>query len=204
MPLITFEGIDGCGKSTQINLLEEYFREKRVNFSVFREPGGTFIGEKIRSVLLDKENEDMSAKAEFMLYASSRAQLTEKEIKPRLNSGEYVVLDRYVDSSVAYQGFGRGLGKRMIILINEFATDILYPDLTFYLEIDKKTFEKRLYTKKDGKDRLESEGWEFMQKVMKGYNSLKNSKRFVVLDGRLEPKQIFKSVIDNVEKHFAL
>ena len=204
MPFITFEGIDGCGKSTQINLLEEYFREKRVNFSVFREPGGTFIGEKIRSVLLDKENEDMSAKAEFMLYASSRAQLTEKEIKPRLNSGEYVVLDRYVDSSVAYQGFGRGLGKRMVTLINEFATDILYPDLTFYLEIDKKTFEKRLYAKKDGKDRLESEGWEFMQKVMKGYNSLKNSKRFVVLDGRLEPKQIFKSVIDNVEKHFAL
>ncbi len=201
MPLITFEGIDGCGKSTQIDLLGKYFKGKMMDFSVFREPGGTSIGEKIRDILLDKENMDMGAKTEFLLYAASRAQLVEKEIKPQLNLGKYVILDRYIDSSVAYQGFGRGLGKRMVTLINEFATDMLYPDLTFYLEIDKKTFEKRLRAKKD---RLESEGWEFMKKVMSGYSSLRNSKRFIILDGRKESEQIFKSVVEKIEKHFAL
>ena len=201
MPLITFEGIDGCGKSTQIDLLEEYLRGKKVNFSIFREPGGTSIGEKIRDILLDKENMNMSSKTEFLLYAASRAQLVEKKIKPQLDLGEYVILDRYIDSSVAYQGFGRGLGKRMVTLINEFATGMLYPDLTFYLEIDKGTFEKRAHAKKD---RLESEGWEFMKKVVNGYSSLRNSKRFTVLDGRSEPKQIFESVIKKIEKHFTL
>ncbi len=200
MPLITFEGIDACGKSTQIEKLKAYFEKKGVRFSVFREPGGTEIGEKIRDILLDLSNANMNSKTEFLLYAASRAQLIHEKVTPRLNAGEYVLLDRYIDSSVAYQGFGRGLGKRIVTLINEFATDMLYPDLTFYFEIDRDTFNVR----KKKKDRLEAEGWEFMKKVLNGYNSLKRSERFVTVDGRMDEKSVFKIVIDELEKRFAL
>ncbi|WP_456400939.1 dTMP kinase [Mesoaciditoga sp.] len=200
MPLITFEGIDGCGKTTQIKKLSDYLKNKKVNFSVFREPGGTNIGEKIRKILLDSSNNNMDEKTEFLLYVASRSQLVKEQVKPRLEVGEYVILDRYIDSSVAYQGFGRGLGKRIVTLINEFATDMIYPDLTFYLEIDKETFEKRMRIK----DRLEAEGWEFMKKVIEGYNSLKGAKRFILIDGREPEDKIFRRIIEELEKHFAL
>ncbi len=201
MPLITFEGIDACGKSTQIEKLKKYLERKKVPFSVLREPGGTKIGEKIRNILLDVSNAEMDAKTEFLLYAASRAQLVREEVRPRLKKGEYVLLDRYVDSSVAYQGFGRGLGKRIVTLVNEFATDMLYPDLTFYFEIDRKTFEAR---KRAKSDRLESEGWNFMEKVLRGYDSLKRSERFVTVDGRMNEEKVFEVVIREFEKRFAL
>ncbi len=200
MPLVTFEGIDGCGKSTQIEMLKSYLEKKGIKFSIFREPGGTHIGEQIRQILLDKNNSDMSAKTEFLLYAASRAQLIEKAVRPKLNTGEFVILDRYIDSSVAYQGFGRELGKRIVILINEFATDLLYPDLTFYLEIDEKTFKERM---RSSGDRMESEGWKFMERVIKGYEFLSKSKRFVTIDSRLKPDQIFKYIIKEIESHFS-
>ncbi len=201
MPLITFEGIDGCGKTTQIERLSEYLKSRGLKYSVFREPGGTEIGEQIRKVLLDESNVKMHPKTEFLLYAASRAQLIEEKVKPRLLNGEYVILDRYVDSSVAYQGFARGLGKRIVTLVNEFATDMIYPDLTFYLEIDKITFERRT---KEKKDRLESEGWSFMEKVIKGYDSLKKTKRFVSIDGRLDEEKIFEIIVKEFERRFAL
>jgi len=200
VPLVTFEGIDGCGKSTQIEMLKSYLEKKGIKFSIFREPGGTHIGEQIRQILLDKNNSDMSAKTEFLLYAASRAQLIEKAVRPKLNTGEFVILDRYIDSSVAYQGFGRELGKRIVILINEFATDLLYPDLTFYLEIDEKTFKERM---RSSGDRMESEGWKFMERVIKGYEFLSKSKRFVTIDSRLKPDQIFKYIIKEIESHFS-
>ncbi len=198
--LVTFEGIDGCGKSTQIEMLKTYLKKKNVEFSVFREPGGTSIGEQIRQILLNRDNTDMSAKTEFLLYAASRAQLVEKEVKPRLERGEFVILDRYIDSSVAYQGFGRKLGKRMVVLINEFATEVLYPDLTFYLEIDEETFKKRV---RSSGDRMESEGWEFMERVIKGYEFLSKSRRFVKIDSRLSQDRIFNYIIREIESHFS-
>ncbi len=201
MPLVTFEGIDGCGKTTQIEKLSEHLKSKGIKHSIFREPGGTKIGEQIRDILLDKSNTSMDPKTEFLLYAASRAQLVKEKVKPKLEKGEYVILDRYIDSSVAYQGFGRGLGKRIVMLVNEFATDMLYPDLTFYFEIDKETFEKRMKPKKD---RLESEGWLFMERVIEGYNSLKRSKRFVTVDGKMGENEIFKVIVEEFEKHFAL
>ncbi len=201
MPLVTFEGIDGCGKTTQIEKLSEYLKSKGIKHSIFREPGGTKIGEQIRDILLDRSNTMMDPKTEFLLYAASRAQLVKEKVKQKLEKGEYVILDRYIDSSVAYQGFGRGLGKRIVTLVNEFATDMLYPDLTFYFEIDKETFEKRMKPKKD---RLESEGWLFMERVIEGYNSLKRAKRFVTVDGKLEENEIFKVIVEEFEKHFAL
>ncbi|HEU24353.1 MAG: dTMP kinase [Mesoaciditoga sp.] len=198
MPLITFEGIDGCGKSTQILMLKEYFEKKGIKCSVFREPGGTKIGEEIRKILLDNADSEMDPKTEFLLFAASRAQLVSQEIKPRIRD-EFVILDRYVDSSVAYQGFARGLGKKIVTFINEFATDLIYPDLTFYIEIDEKIFEER---KKEKKDRIESEGIEFIKKVIEGYNQISNSSRFVKIDGRMEQDQLFRVIIEKIKDHF--
>lgn len=201
MPLISFEGIDGCGKSTQIAMLKSYFEKKHLKCSTFREPGGTLIGEKIRNILLDNENLKMDPKTEFLLLAASRAQLVSEEIKPRIEVGEYVLVDRYVDSSVAYQGFGRGLGKKMVTFINEFATQIIYPDMTFYLEIDEKTFEIR---KKEKKDRIESENMEFIRRVMLGYSEISTLKRFVKIDARMDQERIFSAIIEKIESHFEL
>ncbi len=198
MPLITFEGIDGCGKSTQILMLKEYFEKQGIKCSVFREPGGTKIGEEIRKILLDNADSEMDPKTEFLLFAASRAQLVSQEIKPRIRD-EFVILDRYVDSSVAYQGFARGLGKKIVTFINEFATDLIYPDLTFYIEIDEKIFEER---KKEKKDRIESEGIEFIKKVIEGYNQISNSSRFVKIDGRMEQDQLFRVIIEKIKDHF--
>lgn len=199
MPLITFEGIDGCGKSTQILMLKEYFEKKGVNCSVFREPGGTQIGEQIRKILLDNTYSMMDPKTEFLLLAASRAQLVSQEIKPRIKAGEFVILDRYIDSSIAYQGFGRGLGKKIVTFINEFATEVIYPDLTFYLEIDEKLFEER---KREKKDRIEAEGIEFIKRVIDGYNQISTSSRFVKIDGRMNQDQLFHVIINKIEEHF--
>ncbi len=201
MPLITFEGIDGCGKSTQILMLKDYFEKRKLKCSVFREPGGTVIGEKIRDILLDNQNSIMDPKAEFLLLVASRAQLVHEHIKPRLELGEFVIVDRYIDSSVAYQGFGRGLGKKIVTFINEFATELVYPDLTFYLEIDEKTFEMR---RKEKRDRIESEGIEFIRKVMEGYSEISSSKRFVKIDARVDQNQIFVAIIKEIERRFNL
>jgi len=201
VPLITFEGIDGCGKSTQILMLKDYFEKRKLKCSVFREPGGTVIGEKIRDILLDNQNSIMDPKAEFLLLVASRAQLVHEHIKPRLELGEFVIVDRYIDSSVAYQGFGRGLGKKIVTFINEFATELVYPDLTFYLEIDEKTFEMR---RKEKRDRIESEGIEFIRKVMEGYSEISSSKRFVKIDARVDQNQIFVAIIKEIERRFNL
>ncbi len=201
MPLITFEGIDGCGKSTQILMLKDYFEKKHLKCAIFREPGGTVIGEKIRDILLDNQNSNMDPKTEFLLLAASRAQLVYEQVKPRLESGEFVILDRYIDSSVAYQGFGRGIGKKIVVFINEFATQLIYPDVTFYLEIDEKTFEVR---KKEKKDRIESAGIEFIRKVIDGYSQISNSKRFVKIDARADQNQIFLAIIKEIERRFNL
>ncbi|BBJ28100.1 dTMP kinase [Athalassotoga saccharophila] len=199
MPLITFEGIDGCGKSTQILMLKDYFEKKGIKCSVFREPGGTKIGEEIRRILLDNADSPMDPKTEFLLFAASRAQLVSQEIKPRIKAGEFVILDRYIDSSVAYQGFGRGLGKKIVTFINEFATDLVYPDLTFYIEIDEKVFEER---KREKKDRIESEGIEFIKKVIEGYDQISTASRFVKVDGKMEQDQLFRVIIEKIKENF--
>lgn len=201
MPLITFEGIDGCGKSTQILMLKDYFTGKNLKCSVFREPGGTVIGEKIRDILLDNQNSKMDPKTEFLLLAASRAQLVYEMVKPALESNEFVILDRYIDSSVAYQGFGRGLGKKIVTFINEFATQLLYPDVTFYLEIDEKTFEIR---RKEKRDRIESENIDFIRRVMQGYSEISSAKRFVKIDARTDQNQIFRAIIKEIERRFDL
>ena len=155
---ITFEGPDGAGKSTQIEYLKEYLEDRGLEYLFTREPGGTRISEKIRDMLLDKENCDLTARTEALLYAASRAQLVEDVIQPALNEGKIVVSDRYIDSSIAYQGFGRDLGEK-VTEINKFAVNDLEPDLTFLLMISPDDVKARL--DQQNLDRLESEDFDF-------------------------------------------
>jgi dTMP kinase len=166
---ITFEGLDGSGKSTQMELLAEALRDRGYVVLVTREPGGTTVGESIRNVLLDPRHDGMSARAETMLYAAARAQLVEQVIRPALEDGQVVLCDRYLDSSLAYQGFGRGLGIDDIIGLNIWGTDCLFPDLTLLLDLDDSARVGRVAAVPD---RLEAENDEFHAKVAEGYRTL--------------------------------
>ena len=198
---ISFEGPDGAGKSTQIEFLKQYLEDRGLEYIFTREPGGTKISEKIREMLLDKENSDMTARTEALLYAASRAQLVEKVIEPALKEGKIVVSDRYIDSSIAYQGFGRDLGPK-VTEINEFAVNELEPDLTFLMMISPDDVKERL--DQDNLDRLESEDLEFKKKVLEGFESVAEEYRFRVrvIDATLSKEEIRDSIIKEVEWHF--
>lgn len=167
---ISLEGIDGSGKTTQIPLLLEYLRGLGLEPVTVREPGGTRISEKIRELLLDVDNQDMSFRTEAMLYGASRAQLVEEIIKPALNGGKVVVADRFLDSTIAYQGYGRGLDLDFLHQVNHLATGGLLPDLTLVLMVSPQIAYQR--RKKGKSDRLEGEGLLFQQQVYDGYLAL--------------------------------
>ena len=169
--LITFEGCEGCGKSTQLRLLKEYLTKTNQDFVYAREPGGTEISEKIRSVILDKENEAMTAECEALLYAASRAQLIKQVILPSLKEGKIVILDRYIDSSLAYQGFARGLTYDFVAKVNSFVMENCMPDVTIFLDVSpEKAFKRKGGA--DKSDRIELAGLEFHNKVYEGYLKL--------------------------------
>ena len=197
---ITFEGPDGAGKSTQIEYLREYLEERGFETLFTREPGGTRISEQIRDMLLSKENSDMTARTEALLYAASRAQLVETVIQPAINEGKIVVCDRYIDSSIAYQGFGRDLGSR-IYDINKFGVNGLEPDLTFLMMIEPDDVKDRL--DQDHLDRLESEDMEFKEKVLEGFESVAEEFRFRVrpVDATLPKEEIRDQIQKEVESH---
>ncbi|MCD6550645.1 dTMP kinase [Thermotoga sp.] len=192
--LVSFEGIDGCGKSTQANLLVRYLEKKGQKVILRREPGGTKIGEKIREILM---REEVTPKAELLLFLASRNLLVE-DIKHYLARGYFVVLDRYVDSSVAYQGFGRNIGKEAVEKLNTFATDGLMPDVTFYIDVDVGTALKR----KGELNRFEKK--EFLERVRKGYLLLaeEHPERIVVLDGNRTAEEIHKMVVKEIERRW--
>ena len=164
---ITIEGGDGSGKTTQLEFMKEYFREKGENAIFTREPGGTPIGEKIRGIILDQDNREMEPMTEMLLYAASRAQLVEQVIKPALARGRIVVCDRYTDSSIAYQGYGRGLGNS-VSAVNTYAMAGCVPDLTFLLKLDPEKGSERA-GEEYGQDRIENEDTEFHRAVYEGY-----------------------------------
>jgi len=170
---ITIEGPDGAGKSTQIPFIQRFLEEKGYKVLLTREPGGTVIGEKIRGILLDKNHQEMSDITEALLYSASRAQHVTEVIMPALNEGIVVLCDRFVDSSIVYQGKGRGLGLESIKNINDFATCGLTPDLTILLDIDPEIGLKRVKATKEV-DRLEQEKLDFHRKVYEGYKELVN------------------------------
>jgi dTMP kinase len=166
---ITFEGLDGCGKSTQMELLAATLRERGYVVLVTREPGGTPLGEAVRDVLLDPRYHGMSARSEALLYAAARAHLVEQVIRPALADGQIVLCDRYLDSSLAYQGYGRGLGSDDIITLNVWATECLFPDLTIFLELEDTVRSTRLGSVPD---RLEAEDEAFHRRVGQGFREL--------------------------------
>lgn len=169
--LITIEGMDGSGKSTQIALIKEFLERNNHKVLITREPGGTKIGEKIRNITLDIEHQEMSYITEALLYAASRGQLVEELILPALNRGETVICDRFVDSSLVYQGNARGLGYAAVKAINDFATQGLEPDVTLLLDISPEISLKRVENRGKG-DRLDQETYQFHQSVHKAYMDL--------------------------------
>lgn len=201
---ISFEGIDSCGKSTQAKLLEENLRNKEHEVLSVREPGNTRLSEAIRAILLDKENNDMTARTELLLFNSSRAQLVETVLRPALASGTVVICDRFADSSVAYQSFGRKLPLKDVEESCRIATDGLQPNVTFYLHISLEEAERRAKLDQKKADRMEISGKEFFERVLDGYEYLAktHTNRFIRLDGtksveELE-EEIWTIVVDKI------
>ncbi|MBD5632544.1 MAG: dTMP kinase [Clostridia bacterium] len=168
---ITFEGCEGSGKSTQLRLLSEYLTEHGVDFIMTREPGGSEISEEIRSIILNGKNTAMCDECEALLYAAARIQHLKEKVAPALERGKLVICDRYVDSSLAYQGYARGLGTEYVANINAFALEKFNPDLTVFLDISPADAFNRKHGA-DKNDRIEQLGLEFHQKVYSGYKSL--------------------------------
>jgi dTMP kinase len=181
---VSFEGIDGCGKSTLLTELARWLEEGAVPFLKTREPGGTRLGEKIREMLLDPSFETMNEHAEVLLYSASRAQLVHEILRPALSQGVWVLADRYIDATLAYQGFGRGLALEPLRQIQDWGTGGLWPDLTILLDCDVGVASSRMKARKETEDRIEQEGRLFHQRVRDGYLELARSapERFLVVD----------------------
>lgn len=195
---ITFEGTDGAGKTTQIQLLKKYLSEKGQEVLLTREPGGTAIGEKLRQIILDKANSEMDDVTEAFLYAASRAQHVAQLIRPALDEGRIVICDRFVDSSVAYQGYGRGLGS-CVEEINAIAAAGIKPDLTFLLKLPPKEGKSRILEAEQ--DRLEQEQVDFYEKVCRGYDelALKEPERIVVINASESIEEIAAKIRDKID-----
>ena len=194
---ITLEGADGCGKTTQLNLLKEYLTSRGYEIVVTREPGGKGLGEKLREILLNYDGE-VSERCEAFLYLADRAQNIDTIIKPAINSGKIVLCDRHTDSSVAYQGYGREQNIDNINMLNELAVNGVHPDLTIVFDIDTETSMARVGAEKD---RLESAGIEFHKRVRNGYLEIakKNPQRIKVVDASQAIEEVQRDVIKIIE-----
>lgn len=192
---ITFEGLDACGKSTQVRLLEEHLRSHGASVSVYREPGGTPLGESIRSLLLDPANVDLTDAAELLLFSASRSQLVETVIRPSLESGQYVLCDRFYDSTTAYQGGGRGLDPEMVRSVNMAATGGLIPDATFFLDVPIPVLADRMRASGTSKDRMEANGVAFQTRVREAYLAVaRQEERIHVLDGTRPVEELSREI----------
>lgn len=203
--LITFEGIDGSGKSTQVQLLASWLQERGKKVATFREPGGTVITEKIRSILLNKDTEELSYKAELLLFLAARNHLLMTKILPLLQNETIVILDRFSDSTIAYQGFGRGLNVEEIQQLIEFATDKLRPHVTFYLDMCFTDTVKRLSAESSRLDRFETLGESFFEKVRAGYHFLQKSEaqRIKMISGTESIETIHSFIIKELQENFS-
>ncbi len=207
--LITFEGIDGAGKSTQITKLIGWLESKGIETISLREPGGTDTAEKIRRILLDSSGE-ITPLGELLLFSASRAELVQQVIIPALESGKTVILDRFYDSTTAYQGYGRGLDLEMLRSIISISTCGIVPDVTVFLDLDPETALRRKFSEKsipiafesDELDRMERSGLEFYRKVHQGYLEIikQNENRFVRLDAK-EPADIIHLKVKEIIRH---
>jgi len=202
MLFITFEGPEGSGKTTQIDKLKSYLKSKGFSVVKTREPGGSYIAEKIRRILLSNKNINLSPKAELLLYLASRAQHIQDIIKPALKRGAIVLCDRFSDSTMAYQGYGRGISKSLINKINKFVTNGVKPDLTIYLDIDIKSGLKRAKALKGKKDRLEKESIVFHNIVRRGFLKIAKAEpqRVKIIKGTKSIDKIHREIKEYIDK----
>lgn len=197
---ITFEGIEGCGKTTQAKLLYQWLIDRGKETILTREPGGTPSAEELREFILREREEDFPPFSELCLYIAARGFHVENLIRPALKEGSFVICDRFSDSTLAYQGFGRGIDVDLIEKMNEEATGGLKPNLTFLIDLPVEVAFERLKGKK--KDRLEMESLEFHRKVREGFLKIaeKEKDRVVVIDGRKSVDEIFNEVVKEVQR----
>ena len=197
---ITFEGCDGCGKSTQLKMLSDYLSKNNIPHIFTREPGGGKISEAIREILLSGKNSEMTDECEALLYAASRVQHLHDRVQPALDKGELVVCDRYFDSSFAYQAYARGLGVEFIGKINAYAIEKYSPDLTIFIDLSP----EEAFVRKHGadeNDRLEQAGMSFHKKVYEGYRELaRTHARIVTVNGRQTPDEVFADVLKSLKE----
>jgi len=199
---ITFEGLDFCGKSTQVQLLEKYLVENGKKVKIIREPGGTPISEKIRDILLDKNNSEMSIETELILFAGSRSQLVNQVILPALKNDYYVISDRFHDSSIAYQSFGRKISLDFVEELQRFVIGKAVPDITFFLDIPiEEVIVRKSKVKQMELDRIELSKRDFYERVRKGYLYLSGKeKRFRTISGQLSILEIHDIIINEIKK----
>lgn len=199
--LISFEGLEGAGKSTQIKMLENYLSTNGDLFETLREPGGTVLGEKLREAMLSSTHK-VHPYAQACLFASSRSQLLFEKVLPELDKGHIVILDRYIDSSFAYQGIAGGLGIDTIIkLHSEFPLTVM-PNLTFYLDISVETSISRMKSRGEDDDFFESKGQEFFKSLQSGYYKAieRFPERIIKIDGTKDPEHIFDEILSHLKK----
>ncbi|WZL81554.1 dTMP kinase [Vallitaleaceae bacterium 9-2] len=193
---ITIEGMDGSGKTTQINRLKEYFETKGKHVRITREPGGTRISEAIREIILNVNYQEMDYVTEALLYAAARAQHVAEYILPAVEQGDIVICDRFVDSSIVYQGMARELGQEMVATINQYATKGLQPDITFFLDLEHRQGMERKKNQQE-LDRLEGEKEQFHQKVRDGYKQLAkaNQERMIDIDASQSIEEVHQCIL---------
>ena len=198
--LITFEGPEGSGKTTLINAIAAHLAEKGEDPMILREPGGTDIGERIRNILLDTASEGMCAETELLLMVASRAQLVREMIEVGLQAGMIILCDRFADASVAYQGFGRGLGEKQVHVLNKLALGNIEPDMTFLCLLPPVEGQKRLCH--ETTDRLDRETAEFHQRVYEGYQAMAVSGvlRFKVIDATDSPEEMLNKALGHLKR----
>ena len=198
---ITFEGIDGCGKTTQLGMAREYLESCGWNCIVTREPGGTPIAESIRSILLSPENIAMSDSCEILLYCAARAQHVKEKIIPGLKNGAIVLCDRFQEATLAYQGFGRGYDMGELVRLNRAATGGIIPDLTLVFDVSPETAAERMKNSGKAPDRLEMNSDGFFERVREGYLELarKDQSRIMVINGEQPAEKIAVSVQEKLD-----
>ena len=199
--IISIEGGDGSGKSIMIEKIKTYFEEKKIDYIITREPGGVKISERIRDIILDKENTEMDSKTEALLFAAARRQHLVEKVIPEMKKGKIIVFDRYVDSSIVYQGYVREIGMDEVYQLNLFATEGFLPGLTLILDVDPKIGLKRISDNQREEDRLDLEGLLFHEKVREGYLLLakKNQDRITIVDANRTIDEVFEDIKDRIE-----
>lgn len=198
---LTLEGVDGCGKSTQLSFLAEYLKKGGHDVLLTREPGGCRISEQVRGILLNAQNKEMSAETEMLLYAAARAQHIDETILPALEQGKIVLCDRYLDSSIAYQGYARGLGVARVLEANRYAVARCLPDATFLFLLEVDSSFARIQSGRADTDRLEQEDRSFFDKVDEGFRALASEEaRIMVIDAAKGVEAVSQELAEKVDE----